>query len=307
MAVPSIASILPDSAVADGTDFAYVYGADFADDVEVYFGEAGAEVIGVIDEDGSRVALVRVPKFEPPDSRDPNIADPGIVDVSVQNLDDDGLPVVGEVDVLADGFTLTRIPTTTPSTFSRIIGRLLLLLRREVVARATPGVAVDFDPDTGDGLRVVQVAETPAIVLSGPKMTPAPTWRRMGRREEDVSAGPGDVLETSTPGLAYHLEFALNLVTEAGAKRQLHNMIAAVGRFLNANRRISIFRVDGDPESGTLRWPLVAGQVRTTMSTDQRPNVAVWEVTILGVQIDTGRPLNHSRLVDELIVRDEAL
>lgn len=307
MAVPSITLITPDAAVADGTELAYVTGADFADNVEVRFGEAVAEVLGVIDEGPDRVALVRVPKFEPDPGDDPNTADPGLVDVSIQNLDVGGLPVPGEVDVSADAFTMTRTPTTQPSDLSRLIGQLILLLRREVVSRVTPGVAVDFDPDTGDGIRVVEVASTPAIILAGPKMTPAPIWRQQDLREEVVPVGPADVLETRSPGLAYHLEFALNLVTEAGAKRQLHNMIGAVGRFLNANRRLSMLKVDGDPDSGTLRWPMVAGQVRTTMSTDQRPNVAVWEVTILGVQIDSGRPLNRSRVVDDVVVEDEAL
>lgn len=307
MAVPTITSLTPAAAVADGTEKAYITGTGFAERIEVRFGEAIAVVDGVFTEGPNRVAIVRVPKFSPAPGEDPGIAGPGVVDVSVQNLDEDSSPVVGEVAVRVDAFTMTRTPTTTPGDLSRLMGTIVTLLRREVLEKVTFGVAVDYDASPDDALRVVEVATTPAIILSGPKMTVANNWRVREPRPELVVGGPDDVFETRTPGLAYHMELALNVVTEAGAKRQLFNLVEAIGRFLNANRRLSMLRVEGDPSSGVLRWPLTAGQVRMTLSSDQSPNVAVWEITILGVQIDSGRPLARGRTVDEVVVDEDVL
>ncbi len=305
MAVPVVASISPTSAVADGSEFAYVIGTGFADAVEVRFGEAVAAVEGVFDEGANRVALVRVPKAAPGAGEDPNTFNPGVVDITLQNLDEDGLPIPGEVDVIVDAFTMTRTPTSAPGSLSRVVGQLLLLLRREVIANVTFGVAVDYDADADDGVRVVEIANTPAIVVSGPSMTVSRVWRRMDRREAEAGS-LADVTEAKAPAMAYDIALSLNIATEAAAKRQLYNLIDAVGRCLNRNKLLSMLAVDGDPESETLRWPMVAGGVRTSMSDGVRPNVAVWELTILGVQIDS-RPLDRARVVDETLIHVEAI
>lgn len=301
MAEPVIDSVSPSSAVADGSEFAYIIGSGFADAVAVRFGAAVATVEGVFTEGAARVALVRVPKAAAAAGEDPNRIEPGVVDVEVQNLDAEGLPIPGEVDVLIDGFTMTRVPSSTPGSLSRVVGALVLLLRGEVMANTTPGVAVDYDIEADDGVRVVSIASTPCIVVSGPSMTPSKRWRQMEKRAV-ASGSLADVTESAAPAMTYDLTLALNIATEAGAKRQLYNLIEAVGRCLNRNKHLI---VESD-DSGRLRWPLVAGSVSTTMSDGQRPNVAVWSVEILGVQVDS-RPLDRSRVVDETVLGVEAL
>ncbi|MBU1483187.1 MAG: IPT/TIG domain-containing protein [Gammaproteobacteria bacterium] len=305
MAAPSISSITPETAPGDGTVIAHIYGSGFADDVEVVFGEVSAEVMGRIVSDGSDVAIVRVPKFATSAAKASRVV-PGVVDVSVQNLDGAGAPVPGEVDVLVDGFTyITLTEDVKASGFvgvDDIMARLVLMLRREVLSKATIGVAVDYDVD-GDGARAIVLADPPSLLLSLTRAVRRRDWRQMSRRWQSAAAGAmTGVLESRAPAMAYDLEMTLAATTKAEDKRLLQHLVSAIARFLSANPYVYILDDEFTPSEGGSKWPLEARDSDIVLSSGQRPNVAVWNLVVRGVQLDEGRALVRTRAVDDTII-----
>jgi hypothetical protein len=96
--------------------------------------------------------------------------DAGLVDVVVRNLDDDGVPIVGEEAVRSGAFTYAQPRLTAESDLTRLVRTLLRELKRQVLDNVVLTVQTDFDAETGDELHLAQFAALPGLVLVGPEL-----------------------------------------------------------------------------------------------------------------------------------------
>jgi hypothetical protein len=295
MAVPSISSVSPASGLAWGRDLVRVAGSGFGPGVRITFGGAASEIVNLVGGDDG-FADVRTPVCPP--------QQPGVVSVAVQNLDDDGEPIVGELDTEADAYTYARADTTAESDLARFVRMLLRKLKQQVLDATGMDVAVDFDEDSDDGVRAVVVANPPSLTLAGPRIQ---TNRFLQRKERrlDVVQGTGG-LEFVRRAPSKTVDLAFSLVATTRSKMQLLNIIQCIGQWLNANPRVSMLAVEADPTSER-RWPLEHGEFRTSPKGPDDLRTATVDLTVRGFNLDEGRVLDRGRVVEETTVEAEAM
>ena len=157
VAVPTLASLAPTAGPASGGDLVRLFGASFAPRLMVRFGERPAVVLGSREDAGRSIADVRAPAH-----------DSVLVDVVVQNLDEDHLPIPGELAVLAGAYRFLRPAVARESDLTRAVRQLLRELKRQVLANVSATVSVDYDDNVVDGQSLIAMAKVPSLVLSGP-------------------------------------------------------------------------------------------------------------------------------------------
>lgn len=295
MAVPTIQSVTPSTGQAWGRDLVRIVGDNFGVGVVVEFGGASAEVVNLVGGDDGFID-VRTPACP--------VKEPGAVAVSVQNLDEDGDEVDGELATSAGAYTFVRAETTLESNLARLARSLLKLIKQQVLASTGMDVAVDFDADADDDVRVVQVAEVPSLTLAGPR---AVTNRALQRRERRLVAVQGTGgLEFVRLAPAKTVDLVFTLMATTRSKVQLLNLIESIGAWLNVNPRIYMLADEDDPTSQR-RWPMDHGDFRSSLKGADDLRTATVEITIRGFNLHEGRPLDRSRLVAETIVGTEPL
>ncbi len=93
----------------------------------------------------------------------------GTVDVVVQNLDDAGAPISGEVATATDGFQFVRPelgPKQVRGAWLRVIDAWLDHLRNVALENVCFSPSVDMDVDTGDVRGFLEMAELPGIAVT---------------------------------------------------------------------------------------------------------------------------------------------
>lgn len=290
MAVPTITSVTPASGAAWGRDVLRIIGTGFADNVSVTFGGTAGTVLGVVSDDGAGGSYLDVRTPRCPDQ------EPGAVDVALQNLDADGAAIDGELVTLADGYTYQRADTAQESTLAKLVRELIRSLKQQVLVSTGTAVHIDYDPDAGDDVRIVPIAETPSITIQGPSTRSNRFLQRKERRLEVVAGTGGTQYVRRGPTMTVDLVFGLTLVTESTV--QLLNLQTALAGWLNANPWIYIL----DSDSGAVRWPMDPGEIRTAPPGPDKLRSASAEITIRGFHLDEGFVLDRGRLVEEVLV-----
>ena len=237
MAIPVISGISPSTGPTAGGDLARITGVNFADRIEVLFGDAEATVVGVRDEAGSSIADLRTPS---------RVA--GTVDIVVRNLDATGIPVPGEEAVLPGAYRFLTPQIIQEADITRLVRGLLRELKKQIVANTSMTVSVDYDDTTIDGLNVVAISRLPSVVLSGPKVSENRFFSTNEPHEDVVPGSGGTELLRRRPPFTVDLSFTITAASDRTV--ELLNLMAAVATFLNRNRW---FELPRDPEDGGCR------------------------------------------------------
>lgn len=112
------------------------------------------------------------------------------VDVMIENIDDDGDPIVGESITVIDGFTyaIPDLSHANESNLSRLSRRLLRLVQSHVIPNVVMNEHPDYDRDTNTVY--VDPATLPTIILMGPAANKY-TWYQLTQ----------DLLTQDNPGV----------------------------------------------------------------------------------------------------------
>lgn len=246
--------------------------------VRVLFGDREAHNVQVIGQDILRVLSPRHPPsawaYEandgrrvpaPPPHADPAPAAPdgstyvqvtnGTVDVTVQNLDDDGVPIPGEEYVATDAFTFRRPRLDRPGTW------LLLLegLANELYELITPNVAfnpsLDYDVDTGGLTGVTGLAQLPGVAITTVDIAQSENTQQ-GEREVCVDEDVGIVALQRRP---VKRDFRANLVIVADNMDELINLAEIVDTTFDAGVFVEIPADNPDEPPHRYAWIMPNG------------------------------------------------
>jgi hypothetical protein len=191
--------------------------------------------------------------------------DPEVVDVTVENLDDDGVPI--EEAVLPGAYTFARPKLTEESITARVSRALLQLLKRLVIENVSLAVHVDFDEDPTGG-DIVKLAELPAILLSGPDTAEN---RFYSTNEPQQVDGPlaGMFAEMRQPRTV-DLQFAVSGISDSNVEEL--NLQEAVEQALMRVKTLEMLRDPSDPALGSVSYELdvaTGGAPRSTTAPNQ--------------------------------------
>lgn len=191
------------------------------------------------------------------------------VDIVIGNLDAAGELIVDTMVSLSSAYTYKREPLRPPTTGSEPalvrIGRAILrLLKRDLLADTSLTTGIEYSKD---GLVVAQ-AGVPAIVLTGPTVTPdAYGWES---EAIEVTQEDGSVLSYPIP-VMHTLEFGL--LGFSDSKQEQHNLMTGLRKIFWRNPYLVL---SGDlPPGSSVRMPMV-------MVEEPRPGVQITEDNLRG-------------------------
>ena len=177
MAVPTVTSIVPATGHTGGQTLVQITGTNFAlppvavptgegplpepaPSLLVLIGGTPATHVAVVD---STTIFCLTPTHDET-GRDAVAAS----DVSVQNLDEDGEEIAGELGTLSEAFSFFRPDLAGTGRLAKAVNGLLLMLRQQVFPNVSMAAHTDYDEATGDGLHIAFAASLPALLLVRP-------------------------------------------------------------------------------------------------------------------------------------------
>lgn len=216
--------------------------------VRVFFG--GEEALRVRVASPTRLLVTTPPR------------DPGVVAVRVENIDDFGAFL--EAGELADGIEFALPDLSRPGDLSRIVRRLIRMLKQQVIPEVVLASSVDWDDDPFAEPRELANAKTPAIWLTGPNLRPSDAVN--SQTTPIVIEVAGGATETITPRTV-DLVFGYGIVAESYVVTT--NLLQAATSFAIRNKRISIPRDPSDASAGSIEFDL---ELETDFDIDSRAN-----------------------------------
>jgi hypothetical protein len=209
---------------------------------------------------------------------------PGPADIIIQNLDDAGQPIAGEVALLLAAFTYERTALSTESSLTRLVRTLLRALKAQVIENVNLTVHTDFDAAPENGVHLAAVARLPALVLAGPELRQS--------RAYSINQQPVRALRD---GLALHrvpytVDVGFTLIGMTDRTAELLNLMSLCTLFLHKNKHLLVARNPNAPDAGHVAYEMdfaPAGQFQVR-SQPSESNVRhfVGELVIRGFDID---------------------
>jgi hypothetical protein len=220
---------------------------------------------------------------------------PGPADITIQNLDDAGQPIAGEVVLLPAAFTYERAVLSTESSLTRLVRTLLQVLKAQVIENVNLTVHTDFDAAPEDALHLAAIARLPALVLAGPELRQNRTY--------SINQQPVRALHE---GLALHrvpytVDVGFTLVGITDRTAELLNLMSLCTLFLHKNKHLALARDSQDPDAGHVAYEMdfAPGGQFQVRSQPSESNVRhfVGELVIRGFDIDEphGIAIEHVR------------
>lgn len=208
--------------------------------VQILFGDAVATHVQVISK--GRV-LCRAPANAP-----------GVFGVTIKNLDDSGVPIVGEEFTKANAYTYARPSLTydpaTVSDLTRIVETLILNMRTEVIENVGLTTHTDFDEETGDYVNSTKQAKLPALTLVGPDMLENRFYSINSIRYSGAGA---TVIGHRNP---YTVDLQFQVIGASESTRQLIELLFATIQYFHRNGTISMLCDPDDPSLGYLTYDM---------------------------------------------------
>lgn len=234
------------------------------------------------------------------------IAGPVAVNVEIRNIDDDGVLIPGETVTVTNGFAYTRtsLASSNRAAITTVTEALIRLLRSEVLGNTVLDTHTDYDRTSSDGLNIVELAELPAVVLTGPDVTEN---RFFTPNTNPKSDGDYGWLEHRRH-LYLDLTFDVAVVTHGTA--QLTNLQELLLVVLDRNPELTVVR-GSDTYSYELDWV-----PESLLSVERQPaqiksnvRVAKGQLVIRGVNVGSLAGQTADAVVDAgaVVTEDPAL
>jgi hypothetical protein len=186
---------------------------------------------------------------------------------------------------------------TTESDLTRLVRVLLQRLKADVHENTVLTTSAEYDADAPDGVSVVAVAQLPALLVSGPTISPNRFYASNTGAERLVQTADGPELQRHAPTLTVDLAFTLSGVS--ARTMELLNMIGALGAFIHRTRWLELARDPQRPELGSVRYELDAdAQFRPQLHQGDDVRSFTCGVTVRGFDLDEGEVRERSRSLD---------
>lgn len=287
----TITSVAPNSGLTGGREFVLIEGTDFniavnADGsakMEAYFGN-------------NLASRVRVRSATELDCLTP-IHDLTSTAVAVKvkdlvTLDEATLPT-------AFSFARPIIGGGTNSELWHVVDSLVREFKRQIIDEVVIGSSVDFDDDYADGLNIIKLAKTPAIVLYGPNVVGS--GGALHRSVEPWEYVGGGFYEKHRPQDVCDLRFTLHGVDTN--KIRITNLLKEVVSFFRRNAVLTCLRDPDTPGLGTVDIDMRPEQpmawALTTRANSKDLKHFTGRFTLFGV------PLGHDEIYDKVAGGDE--
>jgi hypothetical protein len=275
--VPTIESVAPASGSAAGGELVRLTTRGLAPRVDVRFGDARAEIIGVRSDGPLFVLDVRTPPGAPGDAP-----------LAIANLGADGVLVPAETARAT--FRFLRAPIGRESDLTRLVRALLRALKDQVLANTATPMSLDYRETTTN---VVPIAKVPSLTVLGPDVRENRLYSSSELVERVVATPAGIEIESLRPPTAVDLRFVLEAVTNSTAEHL--ELFAALVAFFHRNPYLVLGRDPLLPEAGTVRFVLACdGEARaaTVQSEDGRAGrtddrrAFQWGLVVRGFPVD---------------------
>lgn len=235
MAIPTITAITPTSGPAGGGHLVAITGTNFRQYtpptsgnpnapapcyVQVLFGGEPCPRVYVYSETALEVITPAYPG-------DVDLETFPAMDVVLKNLDDNLVPIPGEVATRSQAYTFERENLRPPtledeSPVTRITRAVLRMLKREVLLATSPRTHTDYSPD---GVDIAQ-AGIPTVYLLGPDVKEdAYGWENEAIQEEQLDGTsliwPNPIMHTLTYTVTGHSDAQPEFITLMSAIRKV--------------------------------------------------------------------------------------
>lgn len=202
----------------------------------------------------------------------------------VQNLTPTGLPIPWE-RAEWDGLLLQPADLAGEGLLVRITRALLRGLKSYAAPKARIAVAIDFDAEAGDGVRMVPVAETPALTLAGPRLEVNRLYAPDRPLRETWVTPEGIRTVERTAALTVDLVYEVTGTSRAAI--ELLNLMAALSTFVARTRWLELLRDPAVAGSGLVRWELDAeGVFQSQIGARDGVHVFTTRLRVRGVTTD---------------------
>lgn len=186
---------------------------------------------------------------------------------------------------------------TTESDLTRLVRVLLQRLKADVHQNTVLTTSAEYDADSQDGVSVVAVAQLPALIVSGPTITPNRFYALNAGVERVVQTADGPQWQRHTPTLTVDLAFTISGVSTRTI--ELLNLMGALGAFIHRTRWLELARDPQRPEQGSVRYELDAdAEFRPQLQQGDDLRSFTCGVTIRGFDLDEGEVRERSRSLD---------
>ena len=253
MSIPTITAIAPTSGHTGGRTIVEIDGTGFR------LPTAQAPVAGVVPEPPASVAVTfgGVPALEVRVVSSAllyviaPIHDPGPVDVVVQNVDDTGAPIPGELATSVSGYSFQLPDLTEESDLARCIRTFILELQRQVVANVKWPAHTDYDDTTGDLLSISEVATFPALILADVNV-PENAFFSL-REPTEIQVDEATFVALAPPTT---VDIEVTIVGVSDSSVELLNLLAATRRFFRKNPYLTMARDPADANKGAVQYEM---------------------------------------------------
>jgi hypothetical protein len=301
--VPTITSVSPVAGPAGGRQLVQITGTGFrlapappasgpaptpAPSVQVTFGGLKATQVAVL----SALSLLCLTP----------VSALGAVDVAVQNCDDTGAPIPGEIATAAGAYTFQLTKLVVPSDLVRVEYALVKAFMQQVCPNAMLTVDTDYSSDTVDGLSIPDVTHRPALVLLGPSMEEDPIYNVAVYTLTPVTDGAGNLLYSKVKAPSVSMALHYQLVVIAANREGLLSMMVDAVEFRRRMPELAVDRSATDPTLGQVKFRLhLTDQPHMTTM----PNLSNLRTFALGLVV-RGVPIAGTRGDDDARVFDRA-
>lgn len=204
--------------------------------VRVFFGDQQASNVQVISR--GRV-LCRAP-----------INGAGVVSVTIQNIDDNGDPIVGEEFTKANAYTYQRPNLRSESDFTRVIRTFIQDLKRQVIENVSLTTHTDYDDETGDFKDIAEDAKIPGLILVGPDVVENRLLSLNTYRASDAANG---VQIRRNP---YTIDLQFQIVGVAELTKQLLELMHGCIQYFHRNKYLRVLCDPDNPGLGYIRYEI---------------------------------------------------
>lgn len=172
------------------------------------------------------------------------------VSVTLQNLDDEGEAISGEVVTVTNRLQARRADLAVETDLTRLERTLIVELKRQVIENVLKTAAVDYDGTPGGVFDVPDVAQLPALAIQGPQI--------VDNRFYDLDLGLTVVSGSDFTRRRTFKTVNLTYRFVAMDNKQVRNMnlMTLVLQFLQNNPFIEMNRDDADLSKGTVLYEL---------------------------------------------------
>lgn len=225
--------------------------------------------------------------------------EPGAVAVAIQNLDDEGDPIVGEAVTAAAAVTYARADLSVADDLDRVTEELVKLLRREVISEVVLTEATDYTDDAGRlQFNITKFAAVPCVTLMGPSLRDN---KFFGEASPEEQRGTNYVrrrnLKTSD------LVFKVSVIDNSN--RRAIRLAALLTKVLKANAYFYVDRDSADLSKGQVRFDLEADDLASVGSpSDSDIRVYTGAITIKGFNFEDVAGFPDSMVADKGAVVD---